>query len=146
ALYVAGLALLARVSVLVCVAVTVAVAGAEVAPLPEGVAVLVIEPASRSACAIVCVFVQLVDAPGANGPVPHANVPSLSSVTENGPARVTLLELVTLSLHDALPISALYVAGLALLARVSALVCVAVTVALAGAEVAPLPEAVAVLV
>src|SRR5213080_5416122 len=94
ALYVAGLALLARVSVLVCVAVTVAVAGAEVAPLPETVAVLVIEPASRSACVIVWVFVQLVDAPGAKGPVPHANVPSLSSVTEKGPAKVTLLQIV----------------------------------------------------
>src|SRR5205809_769791 len=87
-------ALLVRVSVLVCVAVTVALAGAEVAPLPEAVAVLVIEPALRSACVIVWVLVQLVDAPGANGPLPHANVPSLSSVTGNGPARVTLPELV----------------------------------------------------
>src|SRR5437870_3913918 len=94
ALYEAGLALLARLSALVWVAVTVALAGGEVAPLPEAVAVLVIEPASRSACVIMCVAVQLVDAPGVNGPVPHANVPSLSSVTENGPARVTLLELV----------------------------------------------------
>src|SRR5207249_7495050 len=94
ALYVAGLALLAKVSALVCVAVTVALAGAEVAPLPEAVAVLVIEPASRSVCVIVWVFVQLVDAPGANGPLPHAKVPSLSSVIENGPANVTLLEVV----------------------------------------------------
>src|SRR2546422_978788 len=95
ALYVAGLALLARVSALVWVAVTVALAGAEVAPLPEAVAVLVIEPASRSACVIVWVFVQLVDAPGASGPLPQGLiVPSLSSLTEKGPARVTLPELV----------------------------------------------------
>src|SRR5205823_13920481 len=91
ALYVAGLALLARVSALVCVAVTVALAGAEVAPLPEAVAVLVIEPASRSACVIVRVFVQLVDAPGVSGPVPHAKVPSsLSSPDEGRPARLVL--------------------------------------------------------
>src|SRR5207249_2183055 len=94
ALYEAGLALLTKVSALVCVAVTVTVAGAEVAPLPEAVAVLVIEPASRSAWIGGGACRELVDAPGANGPVPHANVPSLSSVTENGPARVTLLELV----------------------------------------------------
>src|SRR5437867_1662192 len=94
ALYEAGLAFLTRLSALVWVAVTVALAGAEVAPLPYAVAVLVLEPASSSACAILCGFVQLADAPGANGPLPHANVPSLSSVTENGPARVTLLELV----------------------------------------------------
>src|SRR5436190_1877240 len=94
ALYVVGLALLVRVSVLVCVAVTVALAGAEVAPLPEAVAVLVIEPASRSACVIVLVFVQLVHEPGCNGPMRHSSVLSLSSVTENGPARVTLPELV----------------------------------------------------
>src|SRR5436309_9737035 len=94
ALYETGLALLTKVSVLVCVAVTVAVASAEVAPLPEAVAVLVIEPASRSACVIVWVFVQPVDAPGASGPLPHANVLSLSSLTENGPDRVTLPELV----------------------------------------------------
>src|SRR5437870_3864812 len=94
ALYVAGLALLARVSAFACVAVTVALAGAEVAPLPETVAVLVIEPASRSACVIVWVFVQLVDAPGARGPVPHANVPSLSRSEERRVGRDTMLELV----------------------------------------------------
>ncbi len=44
-----------------------------------------------SACVIVCVDVQDVEAPGANGPVPHgAIVPCLSSVTENGPACVVL--------------------------------------------------------
>src|SRR5436309_4299544 len=99
ALYVAGLALLPRVSALVWVAVTVAVAGAEVAPLPETVAVLVIEPASRSACAIVWVFVQLVDAPGANGPVPHAKVLSLSSVAQKGPGMVSFQVLVMFDVY-----------------------------------------------
>src|SRR2546422_478237 len=95
ALYVAGLALLARVSALVWVAVTVALAGAEVAPLPEAVAVLVIEPASRSACVIVLFFMILLPARSALCPLtPRFRVPSLSSVTEKGPARVTLPELV----------------------------------------------------
>src|SRR5438093_88463 len=140
ALYEAGLALLTRVSALVWVAVTVALAGAEVAPLPETVAVLVIEPASRSVCVIVWVLVQLVDAPGANGPVPHANVPSISAVTETDPHTVT-----TLGLLLRWPV-ALCLSAPLFWSRVSALVWVAVTVALAGAEVAPLPEAVAVLV
>src|SRR2546430_667789 len=95
ALYETGLALLTKVSVLVCVAVTVALAGAEVAPLPEAVAVLVIEPASRSVCFIVGAFVNLIDALAVRGALPlEVIVPSLSSVTEKGPARVTLLELV----------------------------------------------------
>src|SRR2546422_365011 len=94
ALYVAGLALLAKVSALVCVAVTVTVAGAEVAPLPEAVAVLVIEPASRSDRESVGEG-KSVDVGGRGiSKETHANVPSLSSVTEKGPARVTLLELV----------------------------------------------------
>ena len=58
-------------------------------------AVLVIEPASRSACVMMCAAVQPVEAPGAGGPLPHGLIdPSLSSLTENGPASVTLLELV----------------------------------------------------
>jgi hypothetical protein len=44
---------------------------------------LTIEPESISACVIVCVAVQLVEAPGANGPVPHGLiVPSLLSLIE----------------------------------------------------------------
>src|SRR5881628_240304 len=91
ALYETGLAFLTRLSALVWVAVTVALAGGEVTPLPEAVAVLVIEPASRSACTMVCVEVQLVDAAGASGPLPHGLiVPCLSSLMLNGPASVTL--------------------------------------------------------
>src|SRR5437773_563753 len=94
ALYVAGLALLARVSALVWRSEERRVGDAGGAPWPAAAAEVLIEPASRSAGVIVWVFVQLGDAPGAKGPVQHANVPSLSSVTEKGPARVTLLELV----------------------------------------------------
>src|SRR5204863_202577 len=68
-LYVAGSALLASVIALFWLAVTVAVASCEVAPLPDAVALLVIEPASRSARVIVWVAVQEVDAAGANGPL-----------------------------------------------------------------------------
>src|SRR5262249_21282531 len=82
-------ALLTSVRAGVCVAVTVAVAKLDVTPLPEAVAVLVIEPPSMSACVIVCVEVQLVDMPGASGPLPHGLiVPSLLSATLNGPDRV----------------------------------------------------------
>src|SRR5436309_2123703 len=94
-LYVVGLAPLASVIALVSIACTVALASGEVAPLPEAVAVLVIEPALRSACVMVCVAVQLVVAPGARGPAPQGLIaPCLSSLTENGPASVTLPELV----------------------------------------------------
>src|SRR5262249_62047587 len=59
--------------------------------LPEAVAVFVIEPASRSAWVMVCVAVQVVVAAGANGPLPHGLiVPSLLSLTEDGPSSVTL--------------------------------------------------------
>src|SRR5437867_1803183 len=78
-------------SVLVCVAVTVAVAVFDVTPLPDAVAVLVIDPASRSACVMVCVEVQLVRVLVGSGPVPHGSiVPCLSSTTLKGPAKVTL--------------------------------------------------------
>ena len=91
AAYATGLALLANVSAFVCAAVTVEVAGFDVTPLPAAVAVFVIEPASMSACVIVCVEAQLVAAPGASGPLPHpVIVPCLSSVIANGPASVSV--------------------------------------------------------
>src|SRR5437764_5423157 len=96
ALYVVGLAILASVRALFWLAVTVKDAWFEVRPLPEAVALLVIEPASMSAWVIVCVEVQLVEAPGASGPLPHGLiVPCLSSATMNGPARVVFLLFVT---------------------------------------------------
>src|SRR5206468_9106174 len=81
ALYVVGLALLASVRTLFWLAVTVNEAWFEVRPLPEAVALLVIEPASMSAWVIGCVEVQLAAAPGASGPVPHRLIPSWSSST-----------------------------------------------------------------
>src|SRR2546428_238932 len=95
ALYVAGLALLARVSALVWVAVTVAVAGAEVAPLPEAVAVLVFFSSSGSPRVLLSFPARRSADPAATGALPpRVIVPSLSSLTEKGPARVTLPELV----------------------------------------------------
>src|SRR5437867_4342919 len=89
ALYVVGLALLSIARALSCLAVTVADASVEVRPLPEAVALLVIDPASMSAWVIVWIEVQLVDAPNASGPAPQGLiVPSLSSPTLNGPASV----------------------------------------------------------
>src|ERR1041385_414387 len=89
ALYVVGLALLASARTLLWLPVTVTETWFEVSPLPEAVALLVIEPASMSACVIVCVAVQVVDAPNASGPLPHGLiVPCLSSLTVNGPASV----------------------------------------------------------
>src|SRR5438094_9773182 len=89
ALYVAGVALLASAISLFWLAVTVNEAWFEVRPLPEAVALLVIEPASMSAWVIVWVEVQLVDPPNASGPAPQGLiVPSLSSPTLNGPASV----------------------------------------------------------
>src|SRR5207249_3467214 len=96
ALYVVGLALLASARTLFWLAVTVKEAWFEVRPLPEAVALLVIEPASMSAWVIVCVEVQLVEAPGASGPLPHGLiVPCLSSATLNGPASVVFPLFVT---------------------------------------------------
>src|SRR5438093_4920627 len=92
ALYVVGFALLASARTLFWLAVTVKEAWFEVRPLPEAVDLLVIEPASMSAWVIVCVEVQLVEAPGAIGPLPHRLiVPCLSFATLNGPNRVVLL-------------------------------------------------------
>jgi hypothetical protein len=92
-----GLGVLVNMSAGNCVPVTVAVAWLDFVPLPDvAVAILVMEPASRSACVIVWVAVQLVEAPGANEAVPQAIVPSLLSLTVNGPARVTVPELVIL--------------------------------------------------
>ena len=93
--YVFGLALFASVKAFAGVAVTVAVAAFDVTPLPAAVAVFVIDPASMSACVIVCVEAQLVEAPGASGPLPHPLiVPCLSSVTVNGPDNVSAPALV----------------------------------------------------
>src|SRR5213594_3786826 len=89
ALYVVGLALLASARTLFWLAVTVNEAWFEVRPLPEAVALLVIAPASMSAWVIVWIEVQLVDSPNASGPAPQGLiVPSLSSLTLNGPAGV----------------------------------------------------------
>src|SRR5436189_24185 len=93
ALYVVVSALLASVRALFWFAVTVAVASCEVAPLPDAVALLVIEPASRSAWVIVWVAVQYLHAARPICPLPHGSIaPSLSSLSENGPASVTLPE------------------------------------------------------
>ena len=63
--------------------------------MAEAVATLVIEPASISACVIVCVDVHEVIAPGASGPEPHGViVPCLSSVIVNGSLSGTLPEFV----------------------------------------------------
>src|SRR5204863_7878405 len=87
--YVVGLALLASVRTLFWLPVTVNEAWFEVRPLPEAVALLVIEPAAMSAWVIVWIEVQLVDAPNASGPAPQGViVPSLASLTLNGPASV----------------------------------------------------------
>src|SRR3954467_5048744 len=94
-LYVVGAADFTSESAGFWLAVTVAVASFEVTGLPPkvvaAVALLVIEPASRSPWVIVWVAVQLVVPSGATGPVPQGLiVPCLSSVTVKGPARVTL--------------------------------------------------------
>ncbi len=95
-----GFADLLRATSAASTAVTVAIADAEeMSPLAvfvDAVAVLVREPASKSACVIACVAVQVVDAPGANGPAPQGLIdPSLSSEIANGPDKVMLLEFVT---------------------------------------------------
>src|SRR2546426_942333 len=98
-LYVAGLADLVRLIAGSWVASTVAVASLEVTvvvlKVVVAVAWLVTEPPSRSAWVIVYEAVQVVVALGAKGPVPQAKavpsgLPTWSSLTENGPARVTL--------------------------------------------------------
>src|SRR5207249_10079531 len=89
ALYVVGFALLASARTLFWLPVTVNEAWFEVRPLPEAVALLVIEPASMSAWVIVWIGVQLVDPPNASGPAPQGLIVlSLPSLTVNGPASV----------------------------------------------------------
>src|SRR5213076_2690338 len=86
ALYVVGLALLASTRTLFWLPVTVNEAWFEVRPLTEAVALLMIDPASMSAWVIVSVDVQLTHAPNTIVPVPQLIVPSLSSLTQKGPA------------------------------------------------------------
>src|SRR5437667_128139 len=89
ALFVVGLALLATARTLFWLAVTVNDAWFEVRPLPEAVATRVTAEPSMSAWVIVWIEVQLVDPPNASGPAPQGLiVPSLSSLTPNGPASV----------------------------------------------------------
>src|SRR5437762_3262960 len=84
-----GVAVVSKSMDIVRLAITVMLAVFDVTLPKDAVAVLVIEPASMSAWVIVCVEVQLVDAPGASGPLPHGLiVPCLSSVMLNGPASV----------------------------------------------------------
>src|SRR5437867_10226860 len=83
-----GVAVVSKSIEIVRLAITVMLAVLDVMPPEDAVAVLVIEPASMSACVIVCVEVQLIDALGASGPVPHEIVPTCLSVTVNGPASV----------------------------------------------------------
>src|SRR5262245_43077185 len=84
-----GVAVVTKSMVIVRLAVTVMLTVFDVTFPEDAVAVLVIEPASMSAWVIVCVEVQVVDAPGASGPLPHGLiVPCLLSVTLNGPASV----------------------------------------------------------
>ena len=58
-------------------------------------AVFVTEPASRSACVIVYEAVQVTDAPGASSHRTRHVTVALSSVTDAGPASVTLPVFVT---------------------------------------------------
>src|SRR5437763_906820 len=84
-----GVAVVSKSIEIVRLAITVMLAVLDVMPPEDAVAVLVIEPASMSACVIVCVEVQLIDALGASGPLPHGLiVPSLLSVTLNGASSV----------------------------------------------------------
>src|SRR5438034_84813 len=95
ALYVVGVALLASARTLFWLAVTVNDAWFEVRPLPEAVALLVIEPASMSAWVIVWIEVQLSLPPALPSSLPHGLiVPCLSSATLNGPASVVFPMLV----------------------------------------------------
>ena len=88
-LYVGGDATFASDSAGLCTAVTVAVAWFESTGAPlnvvDAVATLVIEPASMSACVIVCVDVHVLVAPAASAPVGQATVPCSSSLIVNGP-------------------------------------------------------------
>src|SRR5262245_40804055 len=71
----------------VMMALTVAIAWFEVTPLPDAVAVFVIEPAVTSAATVVYVRVHAPDWPDASGRglMLHTNVPRRLSSTVNGP-------------------------------------------------------------
>src|SRR5438034_231352 len=91
-----GVAVAIKSMDIVRLAVTVTLAELDVTAPKDAVAMLVSEPASMSAWVIVCVDVQLVDAPGASGPLPHGLiVPCLSSATLKGPASVVFPLFVT---------------------------------------------------
>src|SRR5437016_2101562 len=88
-LYVVGFALLASVRTLFWLLVTATAAWFYTLSLHDALPFLVIEPVSMSAWVIVWIEVQLVDPPNASGPAPQGLiVPSLSSLTPNGPASV----------------------------------------------------------
>ena len=93
--YVAGNAVLTRVSCGFWMAVTVAVVGRRGHGAVAGLAVFVTEPASRSACVIVWLAVQVIEARGAKLAVARAGPVALSSATVNGPLSVTFPLLVT---------------------------------------------------
>src|SRR5206468_9389526 len=146
ALYVVGLALLASARTLFWLAVTVNETWFEVRPLPEAVALLVIEPASMSAWVIVCLEVQFVDPPNASGPLPQGLiVPCLSSLTLNGPASVVFPLFVIVYVYVITCPTARSQERRVVKTCVRPGVCVAVTVAVAELDVTPLPEALAVL-
>src|SRR5438034_5494697 len=81
---------------IVRLAVTVTLAELDVTAPKDAVAMLVSEPASMSDCVTACVEEQVIEAPGASGPVPHGIVPCLSSVTVKGAASVVFPLLVTM--------------------------------------------------
>ena len=77
-------------------------------------AVFVTEPASRSACVIVYEAVQVTEAPGARSPDGHVTV-ALSSLTDAGPASVTLPVFVTSYEYEITSPTSSYVDGEAVL-------------------------------
>ena len=83
------------VRALVWTAVTVAVVVGDVVVPFEALAVLVTDPASRSAWVIVYEAMQVIEANGARVAVAGQLVVALLSATENGPFSVTLPEFVT---------------------------------------------------
>src|SRR5437667_314518 len=83
-----GVAVVIKSMEIVRLAISVMLAMLDVMPPEDAVAVLVIEPASMSAWMMVCMEVQVVDAPGASEPVGHETVGCLSSLTLNGPSSV----------------------------------------------------------
>src|SRR2546427_177729 len=86
-----GVAVAIKSMDIVRLAITVTLAELDVTAPKDAVAMLVSEPASMSDCVTACVDEQVVDAPGASGPLPQGLiVPSLLSATLNGPASVVL--------------------------------------------------------